>query len=619
MPTFAPDCPGADNKFYEAANGKWFLLQCSHDHFGDDLEVLYGLSYTDCCEACAKWPNCDGLAWAPTQEGLLCYLKTDVTGGWIPSPNIWGAIAIIPPPGFPSDFEKQITSTMTALPPEASLQTLTGGFTENTVITTTAPGGHSPTVVPVIYPRGGPPAIRSSAHILTRQRPLNGDTSFTFVTFKDEPQTLALRGLQGCTAVVAISQKGPWIGHFWESPSFTGVERKGDWPRFKRDALDALEVGLPDDVPRVQYQNQYALGELRNQDDKGELGHLVDAENDPRLFLIYPRERAGKGTQEFPELNKKVAEKLEEMFPNFDNKKFKSISCSPITSGDNGDEAYNYPRGKLLIQYMPAPKPCLNGKQGKAQWRFFVENAKTYKANWTPSDDQIFTPRAEQAGRLECPLSSVTGSSASQSPTSSASTSAPSSSPSTSSPSPTSSSKTSSTSSKSTTSSSSTKITSSSSTTPPPPPPSTSSSKPPPQPSTTTAQPAPTTTCTFDAWQYFSSTTNSLTSYLKWSLGKADAGKATWSGDHLDLTWDRDVAVPVAADARLAARLAVRAASQPQPELDFRFGPDVKWSLDDTDAAKMPHVVVVPRSDGRCAEYEGTRYCDRRVISTFLC
>ncbi|KAB5515361.1 hypothetical protein GE09DRAFT_1294762 [Coniochaeta sp. 2T2.1] len=143
VPTFAPDCPASDSVFYEASNGKWFILDCNNDHLGGDLDTLYDTTYTECCEACAMWPNCEGLAWAPTQPGTPCYLKSEISEG-IPNPNIWAAIAITLPEGFPPNFETEITSTMTALPPGASLETLTDAtYTENTVITTTGPGGHA--------------------------------------------------------------------------------------------------------------------------------------------------------------------------------------------------------------------------------------------------------------------------------------------------------------------------------------------------------------------------------------------------------------------------------------------------------------------------------------------
>jgi hypothetical protein len=165
MPTVAPACPGAENVFYEAENGKWFLLECSVDHLSNDLSAVYGASYTECCEACANWPNCEGVVWDPTQGGFPCYLKSEI-GDTTPSSNLWAAIAITPPTGFPPDFETQITSTMTALPAGASLQTLTGGYTECTVITTTSPGSSSPTIVPVIVPPIGPPLIVSITFVI---------------------------------------------------------------------------------------------------------------------------------------------------------------------------------------------------------------------------------------------------------------------------------------------------------------------------------------------------------------------------------------------------------------------------------------------------------------------
>jgi hypothetical protein len=162
MPTSAPDCPGGDSAFYEAVNGKWFILSCNTDYFGGDLTVSYGTTYTQCLDSCAQYPNCQGVAWAPTQEGSPCYLKSDVNGNAMSNHNIWGAIAITPPLEFPPNFETEITSTMTAWPPGATLETLANGpsYTECTVLTTTDSRGHS-TVVPVIVPLTGPPLIVS--------------------------------------------------------------------------------------------------------------------------------------------------------------------------------------------------------------------------------------------------------------------------------------------------------------------------------------------------------------------------------------------------------------------------------------------------------------------------
>ncbi|SPO06177.1 uncharacterized protein DNG_08866 [Cephalotrichum gorgonifer] len=55
--------------------------------------------------------------------------------------------------------ESSAISTITALPVGARIETLTGGFTEGTVITTTSSGSSDSTVVPIIVPLGLPPLI----------------------------------------------------------------------------------------------------------------------------------------------------------------------------------------------------------------------------------------------------------------------------------------------------------------------------------------------------------------------------------------------------------------------------------------------------------------------------
>lgn len=45
-------------------------------------------------------------------------------------------------------------------------------------------------------------------------------------------------GLYGCTAVLITSQKGMWMGHFYESPSFSSGQAV-----FQKDVLDAMRTG----------------------------------------------------------------------------------------------------------------------------------------------------------------------------------------------------------------------------------------------------------------------------------------------------------------------------------------------------------------------------------------
>ncbi|KAH7009124.1 uncharacterized protein B0I36DRAFT_356847 [Microdochium trichocladiopsis] len=52
-----------------------------------------------------------------------------------------------------------ISQTITSLPADATLETLTGGFTDGTIITTTTYGSNESIAVPVIVPAGGSPLI----------------------------------------------------------------------------------------------------------------------------------------------------------------------------------------------------------------------------------------------------------------------------------------------------------------------------------------------------------------------------------------------------------------------------------------------------------------------------
>ncbi|KAB5570694.1 hypothetical protein GE09DRAFT_1271789 [Coniochaeta sp. 2T2.1] len=764
MPTFAPDCPGGHSKFYQAADGKWFILQCSYDHFSDDLDILYGLGYTACLDACAEYPNCAAVAWNPSELNSPCYLKTTAED-WTSNPSIWGAIAITPFPGWPSDFETQITSTITALPPGAVLQTLTGGFTEDTIITTTSPGGHSPIVVSVIVPRIGPPVIcwgcipfwpinivinipeikfcivilgtkigfcggppsggghngkpengsptnkpsdqptnsptssasstsssssttctvsvtatvgaprcsegicgkgtcparppsdrkrdanvaprrvsepppgvwvgpenyeggsfmkfmpgevflantdpRTSVDIYGEGRP-RVDTTFNFVAFKDQTETLALTGLYGCTALVAISQKGAWMAHFWEDTAFESYQNTGSWDWFDSRVTNAIDVGLPADVPRQQYVNQFALGELRNKDDKPrELGHMFDDLFDPFIFYIFPRyddvrsgndPNAGYATEMYPEENIRVMSKVRDMFGDRVQDRVHGIaeSYSPLGGDldDQRDTAWENPRGKLLIQYMPAHMTCQGQPPTKAKWRFIIEDGRAKEESWDPWPGRYsFHPPdlPDNPRPGTCVLST---SSSSSSPTTS-----------------------------STSSTTTTSPTSPTSTPPPPPPSTTSSSSTPPPPPTTTTQPEPkpTTTCTLDVWQYYALTPDSkdtLYSYIKWTLGKADTA-STWSSadQDVDLQWDEDVVIPVPPDARLQAPLRVREVpgfSTPTILL-FWYG-DTEWSTESPwlDHTELPYVTITP-GDGRCVRLLSAEYCDRRVVSNFLC
>ncbi|KAB5511343.1 hypothetical protein GE09DRAFT_1272247 [Coniochaeta sp. 2T2.1] len=809
VPTFAPDCPGSDSVFYEASNGKWFILDCNNDHLGGYLDTLYDTTYTECCEACAMWPNCEGLVWAPTQPGTPCYLKTEISEG-IPNPNIWAAIAITLPEGFPPNFETEITSTMTALPPGASLETLTDAtYTENAVITTTGPGGHA-TVVPLIFPFVGPPIIcwgcfnvlpvnvviklpklcivilgikigfcgtggggghrggdphnkpdpdkpnndpstqpttsptsspstasttstvsvtatyesvfcsitvgadqdqpsecstlaystvtgcdiipstttttefevptpflcspdtcgvdpsscpagekraanappqrgsqpqdgkwagptnygmdagkfiRGEVYLATRAPEMTvdlstGETTYNHIQFRDEVVSFAVQGLYGCTCVIALSRKGAWVGHFWENPYFMNTldePSDEDWDNFDRQVITAMDTGLPD-APQTPQVTQYALGELRNNNNLGELGHMFDDEQDPYLFVVSSRDRvflaredrwdysanAGGDEPKYERAIERMLDKLGDMFDrDLDDMTgmLHGITYAPMLGMNPEDGDFDTPRGKLLIQYQRAPRPCSQGEQTIAKWRIWFENNRKFDYDWYADESQLL-PEAGGSGGAQrddfCPLNSTS----SALPTSSTSPS------------------TSSSSTFSTTFFSTTKPTTSSTPTATPQPPAlptTTTSLPPPNPSTTVV-------CNLQIFESYSHppTSNLITPIAKQVyLTKSDLKDYIWSTENITLPWNTETALDIPANISTLS-LTVRPMHDGPPAwtLQFRYG-SLEWLATNSSAdTGMPYSSNNPWKghEGMCLWGEGgDYYCDRRVFIVFHC
>lgn len=226
-------------------------------------------------------------------------------------------------------------------------------------------------------------------------------STYNYVTFGNQVQTLAVKGLYGCTSVVVVSRKGAWASLFWEDPSFLGTADDADVD-FNFDVLMNLEEGSGSEDAR--FINQYGVGQLRKRDipGKGDLGHMFDDIHQPRVFIMAPRpevnlpndqpdnsESAGGSRLRFPEQMKKIKDKLANIFQGLNVDDIETIQYSPMTMslgvlgfrkdgtvvGDYGDKYYVTHRGKLLIQYQPAPHVCqANPYPGQAKWRVTFEN-----------------------------------------------------------------------------------------------------------------------------------------------------------------------------------------------------------------------------------------------------
>jgi hypothetical protein len=228
--------------------------------------------------------------------------------------------------------------------------------------------------------------------------------SYNYITFEGGTNTLTLVRLSGCTSVIVISHKGAWMSHFWEDPMFPDpyhhFDPNGPWSphgaKFQKYVLDAMEKGLPkEEFPRQRGLNQYAISDLRNndnlQDDSDdnvkELGHLFDDVNVPRVFIFTPSDRDRPGQPPIYESHVDVMkERLGRIFGNdrlFDNPQVAQVLTyepmeKPVVPEDltPGDPGFNTHRGKVLIQYMPAPKACEPNSEAVAQWRMFTEKAE---------------------------------------------------------------------------------------------------------------------------------------------------------------------------------------------------------------------------------------------------
>lgn len=151
-----------------------------------------------------------------------------------------------------------------------------------------------------------------------------------------------------------------------------------------------MYIGYPKPDPKQKHYNVFVIRDLRNNDDNGVLGHMFDDGSDPHAFIIAPRDRIwipggsddGHGSDDddegfwsnYPDAGEtleyfqhviKIKDKLVEIFHNGD--KVYHVDYAPMTQDDEDekwDYRYNTERGKLMVQYMPAPKACEGESQG---------------------------------------------------------------------------------------------------------------------------------------------------------------------------------------------------------------------------------------------------------------
>jgi hypothetical protein len=167
-------------------------------------------------------------------------------------------------------------------------------------------------------------------------------SSSQHVEFGNELVSLGLAGLHGCSAVVVVSRRGAWVGHFWEG-----------------DTNDvATAFGTAEGPTNIM---QYPLGRLRGGNDG--LGSMFNDEYNPQVFILTSRIQEDGSTD--PEVVAAIQSGLNSWWPG-------NNAGAPIVydvaRNAGRDPNFNNQKGKVLVQYQPA-SCSQDPEEAKARWR----------------------------------------------------------------------------------------------------------------------------------------------------------------------------------------------------------------------------------------------------------
>ncbi|KAI1839590.1 hypothetical protein JX266_014200 [Neoarthrinium moseri] len=158
---------------------------------------------------------------------------------------------------------------------------------------------------------------------------LDGGVTSSVVGFMDQPISLAVEGLYGCTAVIAVSRRGAWAAHIFEAPLFGPsaeveymkddegkpvIDPATDQPAKRMLYLNPANNSYQEQLPvaeQLELFKETVLGALRESDGTSQNhrmglkdcrnsfiepqydweGHMFDDESDTRICLLAPLER----------------------------------------------------------------------------------------------------------------------------------------------------------------------------------------------------------------------------------------------------------------------------------------------------------------------------------------
>ncbi|KAI0812169.1 hypothetical protein GGR55DRAFT_677765 [Xylaria sp. FL0064] len=311
--------------------------------------------------------------------------------------------------------------------------------------------------------------------------PTTGKTSSQLVGFFDQPVSLAVPHLVGCTSIIVVSRKGAWASHIWELPVFRPEEEENEEPGMLEYALPGTENFSPDfpfsqqlaffqdhalDKLRNTYDppdenHEFGLGQLQNSatpEDQSWQGHVFDPDSEPQVFAFIPYvtiydesdpnynqvnpvnlpaawDRPGAPNPRADEngdpFNDQIAGTLRSIFGDNDLPIQRVLYAPDVEEEDPFDADYKTSRGRALVQYQPAD---IGTCSSKANWRIWFEgqvDAPTQEKEWDPLGQRGGQAPAQLCGgqavggglqkRQTCSISASFSSSTSRSPISTSS------------------------------------------------------------------------------------------------------------------------------------------------------------------------------------------------------
>ncbi|TQN65794.1 hypothetical protein CSHISOI_09620, partial [Colletotrichum shisoi] len=266
-----------------------------------------------------------------------------------------------------------------------------------------------------------------------------------WVLFRDKVETLAIEGLVGCTVVVVISDRGAWMGKFYE-------ETISDATLFA-EALSGWRTGRQAQDDWTKYA-RYGIDDLRNHPERRDIGEVFGSDDDAvafpvRILVITPRRRVvepdegrsagppvqldyeGGGMPVYPQVRRIVDDILEAIPQRYHDESLvrfypqEQLTEEERYHRENGelsdlywsntlqDRILHTAQGKVMLQYQPAGR-CTDD----ASWRIWVDQYPLFRTTpdsqfldeWSALDGQFFSDQlrpqypGELYSRQECPI-----------------------------------------------------------------------------------------------------------------------------------------------------------------------------------------------------------------------